>query len=280
MDEEEPVLEVKGLKIQFFSHGEVVEAVKEVSFKVFEGKTLAIVGESGSGKSVSALALTRLLPEAPVCKVEGEIFYKGENVLLWPEKKLRKIRGKDIAYIFQDPCTSLNPLFTIGSQIAEAVKQHLPHINDVYTQVIEALNQVGIRKPRERYNAYPHELSGGMQQRVMIAMALACEPKILIADEPTTALDVTIQKQILDLLKELKEKLNMTIIIITHNFGIIKNFADEILVMLKGEILEKSFTDEILTYPKHPYTKALLACVPKIGVCKKRLATIDYELFK
>ena len=272
-------LDVKNLSIDFHSRGQTVNAVKGISFSLKEGKTLAIVGESGSGKSVTALSLTKLLPHPPTCEVHGEIIYKGQNIMELSGEKLRKIRGKEIAYIFQDASTSLNPVFTVGSQIAEAVKLHLPKIKDVKARVVEALDQVGIRKPVERYDAYPHELSGGMQQRAMIAMALACEPKILVADEPTTALDVTIQKQIIDLLKDLKARTGMTIILITHNFGIIRDFTDEVIVMFRGDIVEQGPSNQILDNPQHPYTKALIDCIPKLGAKKERLTTIDYSTF-
>jgi len=279
MTETRKLLQVKDLRIDFHSRGQAVHAVKGISFEVHEGKTIAIVGESGSGKSVTALSLTRLLPEPPLCHVNGKIIYQGRDLMQAPIKELCDIRGKDIAYIFQDPSTSLNPVFSVGDQIAEAVKLHLTHVEDVYERVIEALTQVGIRNAKGRYNAYPHELSGGMQQRVMIAMALACEPKILIADEPTTALDVTIQKQIIDLLKDLKQEMTMSIILITHNFGIIKDFADEVLVMFQGEIVERGPAQQVLYHPEHPYTKALIDCIPKMGEKKKRLTTIDYSTF-
>lgn len=273
------LLEIKNLVIDFQSRGRTVHAVKGISFDLKEGHTLAIVGESGSGKSVTALSFTQLLPPPPICDVKGEIIYNGKNLMAASNKELRKLRGKDIAYIFQDASTSLNPVFTIGNQIAEAVKLHLPEVDDVRARVIKALTQVGIRYPNERYNAYPHELSGGMQQRVMIAMALACEPKILVADEPTTALDVTIQKQIIDLLKELRREYSMSIILITHNFGIVKDFTDEVAVMFQGNIVEQGPTNEVLSNPQHPYTKALIDCIPRIGQKKHRLATIDYSTF-
>lgn len=279
MAETRKLLEVKDLVVDFHSRGRTVHAVKGISFDLKEGHTLAIVGESGSGKSVTALSFTRLLPPPPVCEVSGKIIYGGRDLITASDRELRKIRGKDIAYIFQDASTSLNPVFTIGNQIAEAVKLHLPEVEDVHARVIKALDQVGIRKAKERYNSYPHELSGGMQQRVMIAMALACEPKILVADEPTTALDVTIQKQIIDLLKELKREYAMSIILITHNFGIVKDFTDDVAVMFRGDIVEKGLTNEVLANPQHPYTKALIECIPRLGQKKHRLATIDYSTF-
>lgn len=221
--------------------------------------------------------MTGLLPKEPICSIRGEILYNNRSLITASEKELRAVRGKEIAYIFQETSTSLNPALSIGYQIAETVKCHFPSIKNVRNKVIEALIQVGIKNAKERYNAYPYELSGGMQQRVMIAMALVCEPKILIADEPTTALDVTIQKQIIDLLKDLKEKTQMSILLITHNFGIVKDFADELLVMYEGRIVEQGQTDEILYNSKHPYTKSLIECIPKLGQKILRLNTINYN---
>ncbi|WOO40947.1 ABC transporter ATP-binding protein [Rubellicoccus peritrichatus] len=272
-----PLLEVNNLTITFSSRERETQAVKGISFQVDTGKTIAVVGESGSGKSVTALSLTRLLPEPPGCKVGGSIKFDGNDVLTMESERLRKLRGKDIAYIFQEPSTSLNPVFTVGFQIAEAVKLHLPQVTDVKKRVVDALKQVGIRDADKRYSAYPHEMSGGMQQRVMIAMALACEPRILVADEPTTALDVTIQKQIMDLLRELRKSLSMSIILITHNFALLPGFADEVIVMFRGEVVERGPTEEVLRNPQHAYTKALIACIPKLGSNQKRLATIDHS---
>jgi len=271
-----PLLDVQDLRITFKSHDRVTEAVKGITFSLEEGKTLAVVGESGSGKSVTAMSLTRLLPEAPACEVTGKVNLRGRDVLTLPNRELRQIRGKEVAYIFQEPSTSLNPVFTVGYQIAEAIKLHVPGETDVTGRVIEALRQVGIRDPEKRFKAYPHEMSGGMQQRVMIAMALACEPRILVADEPTTALDVTIQAQIMDLLREIRARHTMSIILITHNFGIIKGFADEVLVMFRGEIVERGPTDQIIKNPQHPYTKALIACIPRLGAKQRRLTTINH----
>lgn len=272
------LLEVEDLHITFHSEHNDLKAVKGISFYVEAGKSLAIVGESGSGKSVTALAITKLLPSPPQCVVTGRIRYKQKDLLKIGPKALQAVRGKEIAYIFQEPSTSLNPVFTIGYQIAETVKLHFPQVDDVKGRVIEALDQVGIKDPAKRYHAYPHELSGGMQQRVMIAMALVCEPSILIADEPTTALDVTIQKQIIDLLKTIKASHNMSILMITHNFGILKDFAEDVLVMYRGEIVEYGPVEKVLYDPQHPYTKALIACIPQIGQKKTRLTTIDYSL--
>ncbi len=272
-----PLLEVKDLRIEFRSRDEVNLAVDGISFDLKKGETLAVVGESGSGKSVTAMALTRLLPEEPVCRISGDIFFEGKNLTRCSNREIRKYRGKEIAYIFQEPATSLNPVFTIGNQIAEAIKLHRPEVKKVKEEIIRALNIVKIRDPEKRYQDYPHQLSGGMQQRVMIAMALACHPKLLVADEPTTALDVTIQAQIMDLLHDLKGKLDMSIVLITHNFGIVSGFADKVIVMFRGKIVEAGPTEEVLRNPRHAYTKALISCIPRIGVRQKRLTTIDYD---
>ncbi len=273
------LLKVSDLRITFHSRGESNEVVHGVDFSIDAGgQTVAILGESGSGKSVSCMALTQLLPKPPSCVVTGEILFKGKNVLEMDSNAIRKMRGAGIAYIFQEPSSSLNPVFTVGYQIAEAVKLHRPDIADVKARVVELLELVGIRDAAKRYSAYPHEMSGGMQQRVMIAMALACEPDLLVADEPTTALDVTIQAQIMELLRELREKLGMSIILITHNFGIVKGFADEVIVMYRGEIVEQGGVDTVLSDPQHPYTKALIACIPKLGEKQHRLTTIEKEM--
>ncbi len=273
------LLEVSNLRISFQSEGSSNEVVHGVDFSVDSGgRTVALLGESGSGKSISCLALTRLLPDAPVCQVEGEILFEGRDVLAMDKAAVRSIRGNGIAYIFQEPSASLNPVFTVGYQIAEAVKLHRPDIGDVEGRVIELLDLVGIRDAAKRRKAYPHELSGGMQQRVMIAMALACEPKLLVADEPTTALDVTIQAQIMDLLRDLRKKLGMSIILITHNFGIVKGFADEVIVMYRGDIVEQGPVEEVLNNPQHSYTRALIACIPRLGKKQRRLTTIESEM--
>lgn len=273
------LLQVKNLRIAFHSRGEANEVVHGINFSVESGgKTVAILGESGSGKSVTCLSLTKLLPKPPTCTVSGSIEFEGHDILAMTEEQVRKVRGEGIAYIFQEPSASLNPVFTVGHQIAEAVKLHRPDISDVKARVVELLDLVGIRDAEARYKAYPHEMSGGMQQRVMIAMALACEPKLLVADEPTTALDVTIQAQIIDLLRELRQKLGMSIVLITHNFGIVKGFADEVIVMFRGDIVEQGPVDEVLEKPQHPYTKALIACIPKLGAKQRRLTTIDQEM--
>lgn len=271
-----PLLEVRNLSIQFSTEERVVDAVKNVSFTLNAGETLAVVGESGSGKSVTALALTRLLPEPPARYADGEILLSGVDVLKMSNNELRRIRGAKIAYIFQEPSTSLNPVYTVRNQIAEAVKLHRPEVTDVDAEVVKWLGLVGIVNPEKRMWDYPHQLSGGMQQRVMIAMALSCQPDILVADEPTTALDVTIQAQIMDLLRELKEKLGMSILLITHNFGIIGGIADQVAVMFRGKIVEHGPTAKVLKTPEHPYTRALIDCIPKLGERKERLTTIDH----
>jgi ABC-type dipeptide/oligopeptide/nickel transport system ATPase component len=273
---EAPLLEVKHLTIGFATEHGLLEAVKDVSFCVEKGETLAIVGESGSGKSVSALALTRLLPEPPAKYETGEILLKGRDVLKMSPRELRQIRGSEIAYIFQEPSTSLNPVYTIRNQIAEAIKLHRPEVRDIDAEVVKWLDTVGIVDPQKRMRDYPHQLSGGMQQRAMIAMALSCQPDLLVADEPTTALDVTIQAQIMNELRELKQKLGMAIILITHNFGIIGDIADRVAVMFRGKIVETGSTREVLSNPQHPYTRALIECIPQPGAKRRRLATIDH----
>jgi ABC-type dipeptide/oligopeptide/nickel transport system ATPase component len=274
-----PLLNVENLGIQFGPVSDPVKAVDGISFGMRAGETLAVVGESGSGKSVTALALTRLLPSPPA-RISGKIEFEGRDVLTLPERELRALRGNQIAYIFQEPGSSLNPVFTIGYQIREAIELHRPEVHDVTAEIVMALDKVGIREPAKRLNDYPHQLSGGMQQRVMIAMALACQPKLLVADEPTTALDVTIQKQIMDLLKELKRSSNMAIMLITHNFGLVADFADRVAVMFRGKIVETGPTEEVLRNPQHAYTRALIECVPKLGQKQHRLKVIDYAGIK
>ena len=273
------LLSVKDLCIRFHSHlDKPVEAVKHVNFELNEGEVLAVVGESGSGKSVTALSLTRLLPPSPRCEISGEIhFDKKANLLKFSEWQLQKIRGGGIAYIFQNASTALNPALTIGFQIAEAIRLHAP-IKDVKAKVFEWLKKVGL-EPERHYGSYPFQLSGGMQQRAMIAMALACAPKILVADEPTTALDVTLQNQIIDLLKALRKSEHIAIIFITHNLSLIKNFADRAIVMYNGEVVEQGPTEQILKAPQHPYTQALIHCVPSLDHAEQRLKTIeDYQI--
>ena len=273
---EKSLLEVNNLTIHFQTERGRLEAVRDVSFALKKGETLAIVGESGSGKSVTALALTRLLPIPPAQIAGGQILWKGKDVLQMTPRELRSVRGGQIAYIFQEPSTSLNPVFTIRNQIAEAIELHRPEVKNVDEEIVKWLNLVGIVDPEKRMRDYPHQLSGGMQQRAMIAMALSCQPDLLVADEPTTALDVTIQAQIMDQLRELKEKLGMAMILITHNFGIISGIADHVAVMFRGKIVEHGPTREVLANPQHAYTKALIDCIPKLGAKRRRLATIDH----
>jgi len=271
-----PLLDIRNLAIDFATENGRVEAVKGISFTLAEGETLAIVGESGSGKSVTGLALTRLLPEPPAVYRTGEILLHGRDVLKMSPRELREIRGAKIAYIFQEPSTSLNPVFTIRNQIAEAIQLHRPEVRDLDAEVIKYLDLVGIVDPAKRLHDYPHQLSGGMQQRVMIAMALSCQPELLVADEPTTALDVTIQAQIMDQLRDLKTRVRMAIILITHNFGIINGIADRVAVMFRGKIVEYGPTHEVLANPQHAYTKALIQCIPQLGAKRDRLTTIDH----
>ncbi|HSI85224.1 MAG: ABC transporter ATP-binding protein [Candidatus Methylacidiphilales bacterium] len=271
-----PMLDVRNLCIGFASGHDVVPAVHDVSFTVGHNEVVAVVGESGSGKSVTALALTRLLSSPPARYTGGQILFNGKDMLTVRESELRAIRGGQIAYIFQEPGTSLNPVFTIGYQIAEAVHLHRPEVKDVNATVVSALESVGIRNAASRVNDYPHQMSGGMQQRVMIAMALACEPELLVADEPTTALDVTIQKQILDLMVDISKKREMSTLLITHNFGIVAGFAQRIIVMFRGRIVETGPTAQVLSNPQHPYTRALIECVPRLGARQRRLRAIDY----
>jgi ABC-type dipeptide/oligopeptide/nickel transport system ATPase component len=271
-----PLLDIRNLAIHFHTENGVVEAVKGISLTLEKGETLAIIGESGSGKSVTGLALTRLLPEPPAKYVSGEILFDGRDVLKMKPDELRKLRGGRIAYVFQEPGTSLNPVFTIRNQIAEAIRLHRPDVTDMDAEIIKNLDLVGITDPAKRLHDYPHQLSGGMQQRVMIAMALSCRPDVLVADEPTTALDVTIQAQIMEQFRDMRRKLDMAVILITHNFGIISDFADKVAVMFRGEIVEAGETAKILREPQHPYTKALIQCIPKLGSRQKRLVTIDH----
>jgi ABC-type dipeptide/oligopeptide/nickel transport system ATPase component len=270
------LLDVRNLRVEFSSGARTVVAVQNLSFSIQPGETVAVVGESGSGKTTAALALTRLTPAPPACRISGQVLWQdGTDLLACSPSTLRQARGGKIAYIFQEPSTSLNPVFSIGFQIAEALHLHQPNLPDVPTEVARLLGLVGIRDPELRAHDYPHQLSGGMQQRAMIAMALACQPKLLVADEPTTALDVTIQAQILDLLRDLRKKLGMSVLLITHNFGIVANFADRVLVMLDGKLVEQGPVRNILRSPQHPYTKALLDCIPRLGQKTKRLASID-----
>ncbi len=274
----EPLLKVQDLCITFHAGDSATVAAQDVTFSIAAGEVLAVVGESGSGKSVTALALTRLLPPPPTCTVTGSVMLGGVDLLKLPDDKLAKVRGGSIAYIFQEPGTSLNPVYTIGFQIGEAIALHRPEVKDIKSEIQRALQEVRITEPERVANQYPHELSGGMQQRAMIAMALACNPKILVADEPTTALDVTIQKEIMDLLARLRRERGMSILLITHNFGIVASFADQVQVMWKGRIVEHGPVSEIMRTQAHPYTRALIACIPRLGQRRRRLTTLTEEL--
>jgi ABC-type dipeptide/oligopeptide/nickel transport system ATPase component len=278
--EKPPLLEVRDLRVSFRNRRQMTSVVHGVGFRLRSGDTLAVVGESGSGKSVTCLALTGLLPQPPACRVEGSVRLLGRELVGAEPAMLRAVRGKDIAYIFQEPSASLNPVFTVGEQIAEAVRLHFPKESDVEGRVVEALRRVGIRDPERRHRDYPHQLSGGMNQRVMIAIALACRPRILVADEPTTALDVTIQADIMRLLRELKETTDMSIVLITHNFGLVKGFADRVIVMYQGRIVEQGNVATVLESPQHAYTRALIACIPRLGAKRHRLPSIDREALR
>jgi ABC-type dipeptide/oligopeptide/nickel transport system ATPase component len=272
-----PLLQVENLSINFRTENGLVEAVKRVSLSLEHGGSLAIVGESGSGKSVTALSLARLLPTPPAEFASGSIHFEGRDILAMSPAELRAVRGGGIAYVFQEPATSLNPVFTIRSQIAEGIRLHRSEVKNLDAEVAKWLGAVGIVDPEKRMHDYPHQLSGGMQQRAMIAMALACRPRLLVADEPTTALDVTIQAQILAELRRLRAEFDMALILITHNFGIIRGLCDRVAVMFRGEIVETGKTESVLENPQHPYTKALIACVPRLGTKQRRLRTIDYN---
>jgi len=261
----EQLVEVKDLKVTYYQNGVETPVVRNVSFEIKKNETLGLVGESGSGKSVTSKAIMRLIAEPPGKIANGEILFEGKNLLKMKEKQMQKVRGKDIAMIFQEPMTSLNPLYTCGSQIAEAILLHNKcSKQEAWERAVEILKMVGVPSPEKRAQSYPHELSGGMRQRVMIAIALSCNPRLLIADEPTTALDVTIQAQIMDLMRELKEKSNTAIILVTHDLGVVANFADRIQVMYAGQVVERGTAREIFYESKHPYTWALLSSVPKV----------------
>ena len=274
----ERLLEVKGLKTHFFTDEGVVRAVDGVDFYINKGETLGVVGESGCGKSVTALSIMRLIPTPPGRIVAGSITYDGKNLLDLSPAQMRKIRGKEISMIFQEPMTSLNPVFTCGEQIAEALRLHEGlNRRDAMNKTVEMLKLVHIPNAERRVKEYPHQLSGGMRQRIMIAMALSCNPKLLIADEPTTALDVTIQAQILELLNELKAKLGMAILLITHDMGVIAETAQRVVVMYAAKVAEEAPVTELFKEPLHPYTQGLLRSIPRIDLAaikKTKLETI------
>ena len=271
----EPVLSVKGLRTYFYTDRRVVRAVDGVSYDLHPGKTSAVVGESGSGKSVHALSILRLLPQPPAKIVAGQILFQGQDLLTLQDEEMRKIRGNRIAMIFQEPMTSLNPVLTVGEQIAETIVLHQKQSRDkAMAKAVELLRKVGIPHPEERVKDYPHQFSGGMRQRAMIAIALSCEPDILIADEPTTALDVTIQAQILELMKELQKEFDMAIVLITHNIGVVAEMADDVAVMYAGREVERARVLDLFKDPQHPYTQGLLNSVPSVYTRRERLEAI------
>jgi oligopeptide/dipeptide ABC transporter ATP-binding protein len=273
----DPLLSVRHLVTEFRTNEGVLRAVDDVSFDLKPGSTLGIVGESGCGKSVTSLSVLRLI-QAPGRIAGGEIVFEGRDLLKLPERDMRKLRGSRIAMIFQEPMSSLNPVYTVGDQIIESIVLHQKRSKrEAWARAVELLGLVGIPSPDERARAYPHQLSGGMRQRVMIAMALACEPKLLIADEPTTALDVTIQAQILELLATLRAKLGMAVMLITHDLGLVAEFAEEVVVMYAGRVVERAPVRELFANPRHPYTRGLLRSVPSYGDNSKarRLPTIQ-----
>ena len=273
-EESKYILEVKDLHTSFFTDAGEVRAVNGISFNLEPGKTLGIVGESGSGKSVTAYSIMQILAETGKV-VSGEVLFKGKDISKWEEKQMQEFRGKKCSIIFQDPMTSLNPVFTIGNQLMEAILLHTDKDKkQARERAIEMLTLVGVNEPESRLKQYPHELSGGMRQRVMIAMALVCEPDILIADEPTTALDVTIQAQILELMQNLQKKLGMAIIMVTHDLGVIASMCDEILVMYGGRVCERGTADDIFYRPAHEYTKGLLRSIPRVDNLKEKLVPI------
>jgi len=261
--QDRPLIDVRGLSIHFGPAADPVRAVDGVDFRIFRGEIVALVGESGSGKSISALSLARLIPEPAGRIAGGSVIFQSLEVFNLKRSELRKLRGARIAYIFQEPATSLNPVYTVGWQIGEAIRLHRKGVK-VKAEIEKLLAAVGLPDPARAAKAYPHELSGGMQQRAMIAMALACDPDLLVADEPTTALDVTVQKQILDLLVELREKRGLSILLITHNLGIVANVADRVYVMNNGKIVESGETKTVLRTPQHEYTQKLLKAVPRL----------------
>ncbi len=271
----EPLIDVRDLRTHFFTEEGVARAVDGVSWSVGRGKTFALVGESGCGKSVTALSIMRLVSDPPGRIVSGQILFDGQNLAAADERRMRHIRGNRIAMIFQEPMTSLNPVYTVGNQIVEAIELHQGlRGKKAWDRAVEMLRQVGISAPAQRAHEFPHQMSGGMRQRVMIAMALSCDPALLIADEPTTALDVTIQAQILDLLRQLQADRHMTILLITHDLGVVAEMADEVGVMYAGRIVERASVTELFARPLHPYTQGLFRSIPRIGQTKHRLDVI------
>lgn len=273
------ILEVRNISTHFFTENGVVEAVNNVSFHIPEGQTVCIVGESGCGKSVTAMSIMGLIADPPGKIVNGEVWFEGKDLVKASKKEMRRMRGNDISMIFQEPMSSLNPVLTIGEQIIEPLQEHkLLTKKQAKKQAISLIELVGIGRGMEIYNSYPHQLSGGMLQRIMIAIALSCDPRLLIADEPTTALDVTIQAQILTLLKSIKDERNMSMLLITHDLGVVAEVADYVVVMYAGKVIEEGPVIEIFKEPKHPYTKGLLKSKPVINQRKERLHSIPGQV--
>jgi len=271
----EPLIDVKNLEVQFEVRGVILRAVDDVSFTIAPGETLGLVGESGCGKSVTASAIMRLVPQPPGRIAGGQVLFDGMDLLGLSEKRMRSIRGNRISMIFQEPMSSLNPVYTVGDQVAEVIELHQKlKRREAMDKVIEVCGQVGIPAPETRVNDHPHKMSGGMRQRVMIAMALACNPRLMIADEPTTALDVTIQAQILDLMNKLKEDTGAAILFITHDLGVIAEMAQRVAVMYAGKMMEYATVTDLFDSPKHPYTIGLMTSVPALGKGRDRLTTI------
>ena len=274
--ENKHLLDIQGLSTYFHMETSIAKAVEDVSFYIDSGETLGLVGESGCGKSVTSLSIMRLIPSPPGKIEKGRILFRNRDLISISEAEMRKVRGNDIAMIFQEPMTSLNPVFTIGSQIIEAVVLHQEvGKKEARNRTVEMLKLVGISDPEQRIDEYPHQLSGGMRQRVMIAMALSCNPDLLIADEPTTALDVTIQAQIMGLIAKLKDEFNMSILLITHNLGVIAESTERMAVMYAGRIVEEGITPDIFDDPGHPYTKGLIKSVPRLDTLLDRLSVIE-----
>ncbi len=266
---------IQGLSVEFYTEEGIARVVQDVSFNIERGQCYALVGESGCGKSVTALSIMRLIPDPPGRVTAGTVYFNGRDIYKLSEKQMRRIRGKEVSMIFQEPMTSLNPVYTVGDQVVEAIMLHQKKSYDqAWVDAAEMLRKVGIADPEQRAGEYPHQMSGGMRQRVMIAMAMSCRPDLLIADEPTTALDVTTQAQILDLLDSVKDQTNTSILLITHDLGVVAERADKVAVMYASRIVEKADSDDLFAEPLHPYTRGLLDSLPKLSQRPKRLVTI------
>ncbi|KAB2332241.1 ABC transporter ATP-binding protein [Cytobacillus depressus] len=275
------ILRIKNLKIQFRRGKEKVQPIRGVNFSLKKGETLGVVGESGSGKSVTALSVMGLLPEGSSEIIDGDIIFNGKQLTTFSERQFQKLRGNEISMIFQEPMTSLNPVFTIGEQLSEPLIQHKKMTkNEITESIINVLKQVGIPRAEQIINEYPHQLSGGMRQRIMISMALLCQPKLMIADEPTTALDVTIQAQILELMKDIKTKNDMSLLLITHDLGVVAEMCDRVVVMYAGEVVEMAEVNELFDNPRHPYTQGLIKSLPSKNTRKNRLYSIKGQVPK